>query len=687
MKNSKSGNGKNPQLKYRLSDFPELSREKLLRAYKMMILSRKLDDKMLRLLKLGKGFFHIGCSGHEAAQVAAALNMKPGKDWFYPYYRDQALSMTIGMTTKEILLSFLARAEDPMSGGRQMPQHYGHKDLRIVSQSSPTGTQFLQSVGCAMGAYKEGTEEVVYVSSGEGTTSQGDFHEALNWASREKMPVIFFIQDNKFAISVPIAQQTAGSSVYRMVSGYANLKGFQMDGTDFLESYAIMKEAAALCRRREGPCLVVADVVRLLPHSSSDDQRKYRDADDLEKEKSRDPIEKMKQWLMKEKILTEADNEAIHGDCDREINEASDEAEELPYPDKSTATKYVFYEEPDTLHYEATLPNGKPVVMVDAINHALAEELERTPKIIMFGEDIQDPKGGVFTATKGLSTKYGVERVFNSPLAESSIIGVAVGLASRGWKPVVEIQFGDYIWTAMMQIRNELAVMRYRSNNHWASPVVVRVAVGGYIHGGLCHSQNIEAFFAHIPGLKIAYPSNAADAKGLLKTAIRGNDPVLFLEHKGLYRQGHAQSPEPDAEYLVPYGKAVIKQSGTDITLVTYGMMVSKSITAAKYLADQEGLSVEIIDLRTMVPFDLETVIESIKKTNRCIVVHEDMEFGGFGAEIIAKIIDFGFEYLDAPVTRVAAKNTPIPYAPPLENEILPQEEDIISGIKAVVEY
>jgi 2-oxoisovalerate dehydrogenase E1 component len=670
-----------------LSGFPELTADKLLRAYRVMVLSRKLDDKMLRLLKLGKGYFHIGCAGHEAAQIAAAMNMVSGKDWFYPYYRDQALAMTIGMTTKDILLSFLARAEDPMSGGRQMPQHYGHKDLRIVSQSSPTGTQFLQAVGCAMGAYKEGTDEVVYVSSGEGTTSQGDFHEALNWASREKMPVIFFIQDNKFAISVPIIQQTAGSSVYQMVSGYTNLRGFQMDGTDFLASYATMKEAVAVARRREGPCLVVADVVRLLPHSSSDDQRKYRDADDLEKERERDPIEKMKQWLIKENILTETLDQTIRDECDKEIDEVSDWAEAQPYPEKSTATSLVFCEEPDTLNYESSAPNGKPIVMVDAINHALAEELERDPKIIMFGEDIQDPKGGVFTATKGLSTKYGVERVFNSPLAESSIIGVAVGLASRGWKPVVEIQFGDYIWTAMMQIRNELAVMRYRANNDWSSPVVVRVAVGGYIHGGLCHSQNIEAFFAHIPGLKIAYPSNAADAKGLLKTAIRGNDPVLFLEHKGLYRQGHAQSPEPDAEYLTPFGKAVIKQSGTDITLVTYGMMVSKSISAAKYLSEKENISVEIIDLRTMVPLDVDTIIESVKKTNRCIVVHEDMEFGGFGAEIIAKIIDFGFEYLDAPVTRVAAKNTPIPYAPPLENEILPQEEDIIRGIKAVVEY
>jgi len=673
--------------KNQLSQFPELTKERLIGAYRHMILARKLDDKMLRLLKLGKGFFHIGCSGHEGAQVAAGMAMEPGKDWFYPYYRDQGLALAVGMTPREIMLSFLARAADPMSGGRQMPQHYGHAALRIVSQSSPTGTQFLQAVGCAMGAYKENTDEVVYVSSGEGTTSQGDFHEALNWASREKMPVIFFIQDNKFAISVPIEQQTAGASVYKMVSGYTNLKGFQMDGTDFLESYATMKEAVAMARRREGPCLVVADVVRLLPHSSSDDQRKYRNLDDLARERERDPIQRFSKLLRENKIISETEEQNILNECHQAVEEAAEWAEAQPMPDPNTATRFVFSEEPDTLVYESSAPSGKPAVLVDAINHALDEEMERNPKIIMFGEDIQDPKGGVFTATKGLSSKYGTGRVFNSPLAESSIIGVAVGLASRGWKPVVEIQFGDYIWTAMMQIRNELGPMRYRSNNFWKAPVVVRVPVGGYIHGGLCHSQNIEAFFAHIPGIKIAYPSNAADAKGLLKTAIRGDDPVLFLEHKGLYRQGYAQAPEPDADYLLPFGKAAIRQSGTDITVVTYGMMVYKTLNAAKYMAEHHPASIEVIDIRSMVPLDIETITESIKKTSRCLVVHEDSEFAGFGAEITAQIVNHAFPYLDAPVGRVAALHTPIPYASPLENAVLPNEEKIIAGIRSVLEY
>lgn len=673
--------------KYQLTDFPELTKERLLDAYKLMILSRKLDDKMLRMLKQGKSFFHIGCAGHEAAQIAAGFAMKPGKDWFYPYYRDQALTMSVGMTAKEIMLCFLAKADDPNSGGRQMPQHYGHKEHRIVSQSSPTGTQFLQAVGCAMGAVKEKTDDIVYVSSGEGTTSQGDFHEALNWASREKFPVIFFIQDNKYAISVPIWQQTAGSSIFKIGEGYENLNCFEMDGTNFLETYATVKEASELARSGKGPSLVVADVIRLLPHSSSDDQRKYRKEEDLAKDRERDPIEQMSKFLIDNGILAAKDDEKFRETCFKEVDDAADWAESQAFPEKITATKFVFSEEPDELVYEKSMPSGSPIVLVDAINHAMAEEMERDPKIIMFGEDIQDDKGGVFTATKGLSKKFGVDRVFNSPLAESSIVGTAIGLASRGWKPVVEIQFGDYVWTAMMQIRNELSTMRYRSNNHWKCPVVVRIPIGGYIHGALCHSQNIESFFAHIPGLKIALPSTAADAKGLLKTAIRCDDPVLFLEHKGMYRQGFAQSPEPDKDYLLPFGKGVIRREGTDMTIVTYGMMVQKSLMAAKQAEQLHGVQVEVIDIRTIVPLDTDLIVSSVKKTGKCLVVHEDVEFCGFGSEIVAQIMNSAFEHLDAPVRRVAGAFSPVPYNWFLEEVILPQDQDIISAIGELVKY
>lgn len=672
--------------KVTLKDFPELKKERLLEAYSHMLRARYMDDKMLRMLKQGKSYFHIGCQGHEAAQVAAGFALQKGKDWFYPYYRDQALTLSVGMTTKELMLCFLAKADDPNSGGRQMPQHYGHAKLRMPSQSSPTGTQFLQAVGCAMGAKKEKTDEVVYVSAGDGTTSQGDFHEALNWASREKFPVIFFIQDNKFAISVPISQQTS-DTIHTLGAGYSNLARFEMDGTNFLESYAVVKEAAARARKGDGPSLVVADVVRLLPHSSSDDQRKYRDEEDLAKDRARDPILQMAKFLIDEGMLSSQEDKALREAMIAEVDQAADWGETQVHPEKSTAMHHVFSGETDLLEYEKSVPEGKPIVLVDAINHAMAEELERNPKVIMFGQDIQDDKGGVFTATKGLTKKFGEDRVFNSPLAEASIVGTAIGLAVRGWKPVVEIQFGDYVWTAMMQIRNELSTMRYRSNNHWKCPAVVRIPIGGYIHGALCHSQNIESFFAHIPGLKIALPSNAADAKGLLKTAIRCDDPVLFLEHKGMYRQGFAQAPEPDADYLLPFGKGTVKREGTDITVVTYGMMVQKSLIAAKHMEQSHGVQVEVVDIRTIVPLDTDLIINSVKKTGKCLVVHEDVEFCGFGSEIVAQIMSTAFEYLDGPVRRVAGKFSPIPYNWFLEEEILPQDKDIIHALEELAKY
>jgi 2-oxoisovalerate dehydrogenase E1 component len=662
------------------------SNSQLVDIYRKMVTARRLDEKMLLLLKQSKSFFHIGGSGHEAAHLGSALAFKPAYDWAYPYYRDLAFVLGWGETAEEIMLCFLSKKDDPNSGGRQMPSHYGHKPLRIVSQSSPTGTQYLQAVGCAMGCKKDKTDEVVYVSSGEGTTSQGDFHEALNWASRDKLPVIFFIQDNKYAISVPISQQTAGGSIYKLASGYEGLERFEVDGTDFFKTYEATKKAIDRARRGEGPSLILADVVRLLPHSSSDDQRKYRSEDELAKDKERDPIPKFVNFLISEKILTLEEVETINEEVVRKVDEATAWADNEPYPDKSTAELYVYSPNPPALEYEKTVPNGKPIVLVDAINHALDEEMSRNPKMLIYGEDIQDPKGGVFTATKGLTNKHNVDRVFNSPLAESSIVGTAIGLAVKGFKPVVEIQFGDYIWTAMMQIRDELATMRYRSDNNWSCPVVIRVPVGGYIHGALYHSQNIEGFFAHLPGIYVAYPSNASDAKGLLKTACRLDDPVLFLEHKGLYRQGFATSPEPDDEYLLPFGKARIVKEGTDLTIVTWGMMVNKSVEASKII-EKQGINVEIIDIRTINPLDSETIFNSVKKTNKVLIVHEDTKFHGFGAEISAQISDLCFEYLDGPIRRVAGKDTPIPYNWFLEEVILPQTEDVVKGIEELTKY
>jgi 2-oxoisovalerate dehydrogenase E1 component len=667
-----------------------LTKEELKNALRLMSVSRAIDDKVMTLIKQGKAFFLISGAGHEAVQAAFGLSMNKGIDWAYPYYRDMCFSVALGSAPEDLFLAFLSKADEPFSGGRQMPCHWSSKELNVPSQSSPTGTQFLQAVGTALALKRKGIKGAVYVSSGEGTTSQGEFHEAVNWASREKLPVIFVVQNNKWAISVPVQNQSAGknSSIYEMTSGYDNLLRLEIDGTDFLESYEAAKSAFNYARNGKGPVLVEAHVVRLLSHSSSDDQKKYRSRESLQEDLQKDPIKLFSDKLIREEIITQQEFEKLQQEINSKINQAADWAVKQKDPDPETATRFVIDEsgKRESLEYEKGNISDKTVVMVDAINHALHEEMERNDKIYLFGEDVADAKGGVFTATKGLSSRFGFERVFNSPLAEASIAGVAIGMALTGLKPCVEIQFGDYIWPAFMQFRDELVMMRYRSNNLFEAPVVTRVAVGGFIHGGLYHSQNIEGFFAHMPGLLIAYPSNAADAKGLLKTSLRLNDPVLFLEHKGLYRQSYAARPEPNADYLLPFGKANIAREGNDITVVTYGAMVHETNFAAKKLSE-EGINVEIIDLRTIIPLDVETIYKSVRKTGKVAIIHEDTLTGGFGAEIAALISENCFESLDGPVLRIASKDTPIPYAPQLENYILPSRDKIYNGIKNLIEY
>ena len=668
-----------------MAKFQGFQKKQLLDIYRNMILARKLDDREMTLLKQGKAFFHIGCSGHEAAQLAAANNMKPSVDWAYPYYRDAALCLGLGMSGKDQLLAFLAKDADPSSGGRQMPQHYGNKDLRIVTQSSPTGTQFLQAVGCSMSRKWEKSKEIVYVSSGEGSTSEGEFHEALNWSSREKLPVIFHIQDNGYAISVPVSDQIAGSSVFDMVSGYENLAKYDVDGTNFFETNLAFQQAADRARKGKGPSVIVSRVVRLLSHSSSDDQRKYRSEKDLELDMARDPIIKFEKDCLGANVITKKDIKDIQSEVEKYIEEAVSWVENQDDPDPKTALDHIFSDISEPEEPEINSINDK-IVMVDAINHALDEEMEVNKKMIVYGEDIADPKGGVFTATKGLTDKYGKERVFNSPLAEASIVGTAIGLAVTGWKPCVEIQFGDYIWPAMMQIRDEAACIRYRSNGAWTSPLVIRVAVGGYIHGGLYHSQSIDSYFFNIPGIRVAFPSNASDAKGLLKSSLRMDDPVIFLEHKGLYRQGYAATPEPDKDYVLPFGKANLIEEGDILTIVTWGAMVQKSIDAIK-LCNLEKGDVDLIDLRTLNPIDWAAIYNSVEKTGKLLIVHEDLLTGGVGAEIAAKISDELFEELDGPIKRVAAKDCHVPYHDLLEKEVLPQTEQIVEAVNDLMEY
>lgn len=658
----------------------------LLAAYRLMVLARKVDEKAIVLYKQNKCHFQIGCAGHEAIQVAASTLLKPSYDWFYPYYRDMALCVGLGMTPRELLLNALNKADDPNSGGRQMPMHYGHKQLNIVSQSSPTGTQYLQAIGAAVALRYRGGNQVVYVSSGEGTTAQGAYHEALNWAAREKLPIIFLIQDNKYAISVHISEQIAGGSVAKISRGYEGLTVVEVDGTNYLESHRVLSDAVHRARSGGGPTVVDAQVVRLESHSISDNQLKYREQQELDNERKRDPITLMRQHLLKQQVATSTELDRLEQELQVTVDADTAWAELQPDPAPHTVEDHVLVLRDPGAGVTEAPATGEELFLVDALNRALDEELERNPEMIVYGQDVAGGKGGVFGVTTGLTSKYGEQRCFNSPLAEDSIVGSAVGLATLGMRPVVEIQFGDYVWTAMMQLRDELAMMNYRSNGAFTCPAVVRIPVGGYIHGGLYHSQNVESIFAHFPGVIVLYPSNAADAKGLLKSAIRSPDPVLFLEHKGLYRQVYAKAKVGGVNDLTPIGRAKVIRTGSDATVVTWGALVQRSLLAAERLAEN-GRQVEVIDLRTISPLDVSSIISSVKQTGRLLVAHEDVLFAGFGAEVSAIVAERAFEYLDAPIKRIGGRFTPVPHAPVLEELVLPQTVEIERALIELLRY
>lgn len=694
-----------------------LSPETLVGIYRTMYLSRRIDDKEIQLKGQNKIFFQISGAGHEAVLVGAALALKPGYDWFFPYYRDRALMLGLGMSAQEMLWSSVGAEKDPNSHGRQMPSHWGSVKLNVPSQSSCTGTQALHAVGAAEAGYRASLvkelqtkvagfkgDEVVYMSVGDGTTSEGEWWEALNTACNLKLPVIFVVEDNGYAISVPVEVNTAGGDISKLVSGFPNLFIQKVDGTDPLASYAAFKAAVSYCRERRGPAFVHAKVIRPYSHSLSDDEKLYRPDEEREAEAARDPIKTFAEFLMTEGIATSEELEELRKAIDNEVNEAADLAVATPQPAGPTALRNVFSPDVDPTDRklfdteDGAELSGNPGTIVDLINRCLHEEMERDERIVVFGEDVADcsreeyldrvkGKGGVFKVTANLQRRFGSARVFNSPLAEANIIGRAVGMALRGLKPVVEIQFFDYIFPAFHQIRNEVAVMRWRSDGDWKCPMVIRVPVGGYLKGGaVYHSQSGTTLFAHTPGLRIVYPSTALDANGLLRTAIRCDDPVLFLEHKHLYRQVYNKSQYPSNDFMIPFGKAKTIRPGTDVTVITFGALVERSNQAAKRL-EQQGISVEIIDLRTIVPYDWEAIAESVRKTSRVIVAHEDPRSFGVGAEIAARISDELFEYLDAPVRRVAATDTFVGYAPQLEDYILPQSEDVEAAIIELARY
>jgi 2-oxoisovalerate dehydrogenase E1 component len=691
-----------------------LSPQDLLRAYRTMVLSRKLDDKEIQLKNQSLIFFQISGAGHEGVLTAAGLVLKPGHDWFHPYYRDRALCLMLGMTPLEMLMSAVGAKDDPSSGGRQMPSHWGHKRLNIVSESSPTGTQCLHAIGTAEAGrlYErvtaiEGREarfesdEVTYISIGEGATSEGEFWESLNSACTLKLPVVYLVEDNGYAISVPVEVQTPGGDISKLVASFPGLFVQSIDGTDFLASYKAMSAAVDYARARKGPALVHAKVIRPYSHSLSDDEKLYKTAEERASEAKRDPITRLATLIVSDGIATEAELKDLVKEVEAEVNAAADDAVKSEKPGRETASWYVYSPDidPSSSAFSTPLtPEGKPETMVAAINRTLKDEMARDPKIVVFGEDVADcsresslesvpGKGGVFKVTHGLQRAFGSTRVFNSPLAEANIIGRAVGMAVRGIKPVVEIQFFDYIWPAMMQLRDEMSMMRYRSNNAWSCPMVIRTAIGGYLRGGApYHSQSGESIFAHCPGIRIVFPSNAQDAAGLLRTAIRCDDPVLYLEHKHLYRQTYNKGEYPGSEYMVPFGKAAVRREGTDIVVLTWGALVQRSLLAAQQ-AEKDGISVMVVDMRTIMPFDWDAIVAAVQRTNRVVIAHEDQLTCGFGAELAARIGDQLFEYLDAPVRRVAALDCPVAYYPDLEEVILPQSGDVLKAIQDISRY
>lgn len=710
-----------------------LSGAEWVEVYRLMYMSRRIDDREILLKRQQKIFFQISGAGHEALLVAAGKALKPGYDWFYPYYRDRGLCLALGVTAEEMLLQAVGAAADPASGGRQMPSHWGNQRLNIVSQSSSVATQMLQAVGCAdaslyLAQHPQALErpaeapgerdyravhnatvhndEVVYASIGEGSTSQGEFWEALSTASVRKLPIVFVVEDNGYAISTPVEVNTPGGNISKLVSNFPDFFFAEVDGTDPVASYEAMVAAVAHCRARKGPAFVHAHVTRPYSHSLSDDDKLYRTAAEREAENLRDPLPKLQLRLLREGVIDAEGITRLEKAVDDEIQAATERVLRAPFADKDSIYKYVYSPDIDPTssefaHETTVEAGGADRTMADLINACLKDEMRRDARIVMFGEDVADcsreenlksgavkGKGGVFKLTAGLQCEYGSDRVFNSPLAEANIVGRAVGLATRGLKPVVEIQFFDYIWPAMHQLRNELAPMRWRSNNAFSSPAVVRVAIGGYLTGGaLYHSQCGEVLFTHTPGMRVVFPSNAADANGLLRTAIRCDDPVMFLEHKRLYRETFGRAPYPGPDYMIPFGKAKTVRPGKHLTLITYGAVVPRALQAAQRASRDLGVETEVIDLRTLSPYDWEAIAESVRRTSRALVAHEDVLSWGYGAEIAARIGDELFHDLDAPVKRVAATDTFVAYQPQLEDVILPQPEDLYRAIEGLARF
>jgi len=661
-----------------------LSGEQVVEMYRTMLLARKLDERVWALNRQGRVPFVVSVAGHEGTQVGAAFALDAQEDWSLPYYRDVAFNLAMGVSAKDIFLGVFAKASDPASGGRQMPNHWSEPDLNIFAASSVIATQFPHACGIAQHLKTTGQPGVVMVSSGEGGTSEGDWHEAMNYAGAHDLPVVFLIENNLYAISVPAGEEVAGIIAER-AAGYG-MPGVEVDGNDVLAVYGVMAAAVRRARSGEGPSLIEAKTYRYYAHTSDDDDKVYRSAEEVELWRRKDPILVLKQYMVESRLLDEVAEAQIERDVTQEVAAALREADEAPDALDWESNVYANPIEPmEPVTDTAIEPAGETVNVITSINRTLHELLEEHDDISIFGQDVADPKGGVFKATVGLTDKFGPDRAFNTPLAEALIVGIGVGIGAAGGRPIAEIQFADFIHPAFDQIVSEVARLHYRTNGRWSAPLVIRTPYGGGIHGSLYHSQSIEAFYAHVPGLKIVVPSTPADAKGLLWSALEDPDPVMILEPKKLYRL--ATGPYPSGPHRVPIGQAALRRSGDDLTIIAYGTMAHFAVEASDKL-DEEGIEASVLDLRSLRPLDWPSIERAVVRNGKTLIVHEDNKFGGFGAEIAAQIAEKSLDWLDAPIRRYCAPEVPnFPYAGSLEEQVFPSVDGIIAEARELAAY
>ncbi len=678
---------------------PNTSNDEVREWYRLMHLGRSLDEKAARYLKMSKGWsYHAPCAGHEGIQLALGLSVQRGSDFLFPYYRDLLTVLAAGLTVEEIVLNGLSKATDPASGGRHMSNHFAKPSMRIQNVSSCVGSHSLHAVGVARAIQRFDGPEIAFYSSGESATSEGYFYEALSGACREKLPVVFVLQNNGYGISVPVHEQSANTNIADNFHGFRNLLVLNCDGTSIFDSWRVMQEACAYAREGRGPAMVHADCVRIGAHSNSDRHELYRDEEELAEARRRDPLLRLRAFILEHEMLGGEELAAIEAENLRLLDEESARAESAPNPDPASVLRHVYADdthvcpltnEEFTRIMEKHGGEAETVTLRDAINRTLRDEFRRNPHTFLWGQDVASrDKGGVFNITKGMLQEFGNVRVFNAPIAEDFILGTANGFCRYSddiWVVVEGAEFADYFWPAMEQLVNT-AHEHWRSNGQFAPNIIVRLASGGYIQGGLYHSQSIEAALANIPGLRIVMPAFAEDAAGLLRCAFRTRGVTIYLEPKFLYNHPWAKTRYPLPELCVPIGRARLRREGGDISIITYGNTVHLALRAAERLAE-EGVSCDVLDLRSVLPYDRDAIAATVAKTGKAMVLHEAARTGGFGGEIAAYIGEELFEHLDAPVRRIASLDTPVGFAKILESAILVGEEQIVTAGRDLAGY